>query len=300
MAVYQFDTEHAAKWGVNESIFLHNLIHWLRKNKAEGRNFQVGEDGIGRYWTYSTTRALAALYPFWKAHQVRYVIDSLKKQEVIVTGHFAQDAFDRTLWFALIDESLLQLSDLPLLPEEGEAMDDNRKAVRFAKFRKSKGETSHPDLTKSANPSADSRTSYKETNNNIAYSNTTLETLNVLGEPDVYKKLIMDAVWEVEQITGDVNSRERYVQLREICVDRNAGDAWAAALRSTQRRQKRDDLAVLDRPGAWFDSAVVRELDKRGIPVPTKAEKADAPDIRGLIGASLGLSENSSPRPGCA
>ena len=300
MAVYQFDTDHAARWGVNESIFLHNLIHWLRKNKAEGRNFQVGEDGIGRYWTYSTTRALAALYPFWKAHQVRYVIDSLKKQEVIVTGHFAQDAFDRTLWFALIDESLLQLSDLPLLPEEGEAMDDNRKAVRFAKFRKSKGETSHPDLTKSANPSADSRTSSKETNNNIAYSNTTLETLNVLGEPDVYKKLIMDAVWEVEQITGDVNSRERYVQLREICVDRNAGDAWAAALRSTQRRQKRDDLAVLDRPGAWFDSAVVRELDKRGIPDPTKAEKAEAPDIRGLIGASLGLSENSSPRPGCA
>jgi hypothetical protein len=80
VAVYQFDTEHAAKWGVNESIFLHNLIHWLRKNKAEGRNYQTGDDGVGRYWTYSTTKALAALYPFWKAHQVRYVIDSLKSR----------------------------------------------------------------------------------------------------------------------------------------------------------------------------------------------------------------------------
>ena len=111
-------------------------------------------------------------------------------------------------------------------------------------------------------------------------------TLNVLGA-DAYSKLVLDAVVQIEGITGDKNSRPRYVQLREICVENNCGDAWGAALRSTQRRQRRDDLPVLDRPGAWFDKAMIRELDKRGIAVPTRAEKAEAPAIGGMIAASL-------------
>ena len=110
--------------------------------------------------------------------------------------------------------------------------------------------------------------------------------MNVLGG-DVYNKLVLEAVTQIEGITKDTGSRVRYVQLREICVENNCGDAWGAALRCTQRRQRREDLAPLDRPGAWFDSALVRELDKRGIAVPTKAEKAEAPAIGGMIAASL-------------
>ena len=116
-------------------------------------------------------------------------------------------------------------------------------------------------------------------------------TRNVPGA-DVYDKLVLDAVAQIEAVTEDRSSHARYVQLREICIGNNCGDAWAAALRSTQKRQRREDLTLLDRPGAWFDRALIRELDKRGIAVPTKAEKAEAPGIRDLIGASLGAAGN--------
>jgi hypothetical protein len=147
VATYQFDVEHAARWGVNEAIFLHNLLFWLRKNKAEGRHHHDG-----RTWTFSTTAALAQLYPFWKPHQVRYVIDSLKRQEVILTGHYGADRFDRTLWFAVADEGLLELHDLP---PTGNSVTNNPEA-RFAKFRKSRREKSHIEAPKSATPNKES------------------------------------------------------------------------------------------------------------------------------------------------
>ena len=31
---YSFNIEHAKEYGVEEAIFLKNLIHWIRKNKA--------------------------------------------------------------------------------------------------------------------------------------------------------------------------------------------------------------------------------------------------------------------------
>lgn len=143
-----------------------------------------------------------------------------------------------------------------------------------------------PDLPGGKRPTITKSSS--KTSPDITFSS----TLNVGGA--AYKKLILDPVIQVERITSDSESRHRYVQLREICLQNSVDDAWVAALRSTQSRMRRDDQEPLERPGAWFDKALVRELDKRGIAVPTKAEKAEAPCIRGMIGASLGLVENDA------
>ena len=152
----------------------------------------------------------------------------------------------------------------------------------------------------------------------VIYNNVDSETLNVtlaldtkpgqgakpgeltfnVSDGDAYRQLVLEPLQAVETLTRDRHSRARLVQLREICLSHNKPDAWDAAVRSTTRRMGRKDLAALERPGAWFDSAVVRELDKRGIAVPTKAEKAEAPDIRGLIGASLGLSDSLAENAG--
>ncbi|RYZ81875.1 MAG: hypothetical protein EOP06_22705, partial [Proteobacteria bacterium] len=187
MASYSFDVDHAEKWGLNEAVFLHNLIHWLRLNKAERRNVQAGSDGITRVWSYNTMEAIAQLYPFWKTHQVRYVIDSLKNQEVIVTDKLSREKFDRTTWFALVDESLLQLPDAS--PELDRPAGDGPDP-RFEKFRKSKGDNSQKgegnpqnDLRKSANGDEDIRKSLlgsdvHPTTVQTAYIKPT-ETLNV-------------------------------------------------------------------------------------------------------------------------
>lgn len=99
---YRFDVDHARKWGVDEAIMLHNLIFWLRKNKAKGKNFHDGH-----YWTYNTYEKWAKVLPFWTANQIKRIVSSLTTQGVILTSNHNKMKYDRTLWYALTDEKLL-------------------------------------------------------------------------------------------------------------------------------------------------------------------------------------------------
>ena len=95
---YQFDTDIAALYGVDESIMIANLQFWIRKNEANGKHFHEG-----RYWTYNSIEAFTKLFPFWTARQVRRVLKSLEDKDVIVTGNYNTSAYDRTTWYAFSD-----------------------------------------------------------------------------------------------------------------------------------------------------------------------------------------------------
>ena len=102
---YLFDAEIAALYGVDEAIMIYNLSYWIRKNQANKKHFYEG-----RYWTYNTAEAFAKLFPFWSAGQIRRILNSLEKKDVIVTGNFNPSAYDRTTWYAFSD-SFLKLVD---------------------------------------------------------------------------------------------------------------------------------------------------------------------------------------------
>ena len=302
MAFYSFEVEHAERWGVNEAIFLHNLIHWLRLNKAERRNIQAGKDGVTRVWSYNTMEAISLLYPFWKTHQVRYVIDSLRSQGVIVTDKLSTEKFDRTLWFAVADESLLHLPEG--IPEPGSKGSEGGD-TRFEKFRKSKGENpqiererSQTDLRKSANGDANNRKSLLGSDRKHTNIKQQMETLNVEGgDVDIKNIELPDtddstfqAVQAVVDRFDDKKSRLRFKQLRLICRDNNRIGLWQDALRSTEKRMRSGEI---HRPGAYFCAALVRQLEEVGIIVPT-GTVAEREEIQGLIAASLG----GPPPPG--
>lgn len=98
---YQFDTDIAALYGVDESIMIANLQYWIRKNEANGKHFHEG-----RYWTYNSLDAFTKLFPFWSARQIRRVLKSLEDKGVIVTGNYNTSAYDRTTWYAFGDSFL--------------------------------------------------------------------------------------------------------------------------------------------------------------------------------------------------
>ena len=98
---YQFDTDIAALYGVDEAIVIANLQFWIRKNEANGKHFHEG-----RFWTYNSIEAFTKLFPFWTARQVRRVLKSLEEKGVIVTGNFNTSAYDRTTWYAFGDSFL--------------------------------------------------------------------------------------------------------------------------------------------------------------------------------------------------
>lgn len=114
-------------------------------------------------------------------------------------------------------------------------------------------------------------------------------------EENAYRQLMEKAVREAIAVTGDMASSARWSQLMEICLRHNVVDAWTEALYSTRMAGTRPNRPA--NLGAYLNRTLVRELDKRGIAVPTKAEKAEAPDIRNLIGASLGM-PGKSGQPG--
>lgn len=96
--VYQFDTDIAKEYGLDEAVMIYNFQYWIAKNEANRKHFYEG-----RYWTYNSADAFSKLFPFWSAHQVRRILKSLQEKDVLITGNFNPSAYDRTMWYAFSD-----------------------------------------------------------------------------------------------------------------------------------------------------------------------------------------------------
>ena len=104
---HSFDVGAAERYGVDEAIILRALVFWIKKNKSNGRHqHEVEVEGkkVTRTWTYNSAAAWSKIFPYWTQWQVERILLSLKKQGVVLTGHFAEESFDRSLWYALVDE----------------------------------------------------------------------------------------------------------------------------------------------------------------------------------------------------
>lgn len=111
-AFFIVSSDLADKYGVEESIFLTNMIYWIKHNKADNINFHEG-----RTWTYNSFEAYSKFFTYWTLNQIRRIIKSLKDQNAIVTGEYNKMAGDRTAWYALADESMIYYDDIKLEPK---------------------------------------------------------------------------------------------------------------------------------------------------------------------------------------
>ena len=109
---HSFDVDLAAKYGVHEAILIHHFQHWIRFNKNTNRNFKDG-----KWWSYQTLSDMAAHFPYFTVEDLRGILEYLctgkgrksKKSEldfapVLVKGNFNKAGFDRTTWYAFVDE----------------------------------------------------------------------------------------------------------------------------------------------------------------------------------------------------
>ena len=96
---HYFNTEIAKEVGVNAAVILENIAHWVLKNKANDKNLYDGH-----YWTYNSNAAMAELFPYMNARQVRTALDSLRKNGMVLTGNYNKSSYDRTLWYTVSDD----------------------------------------------------------------------------------------------------------------------------------------------------------------------------------------------------
>lgn len=91
----------AERYGTDAAVFLHNIVYWTLKNKAEGKHFHEG-----RYWMQASLKGLAALYPLWSAPQIKRIIAKLRENGALLVGNFSEDRMVRTNWYSPSDEIL--------------------------------------------------------------------------------------------------------------------------------------------------------------------------------------------------
>lgn len=91
----------AEKYGVNAAIFLRDIFHWCETNRNNGENFHEG-----RWWTYQTMKGLCLRHTYWTKNQMEHIIRTCREKGALLSGHFGENQFDRTCWYALTDEAL--------------------------------------------------------------------------------------------------------------------------------------------------------------------------------------------------
>jgi hypothetical protein len=97
--------EDAMAYGVYEAIMLYHIRWWMKTNKENGVNIFPDKNGVLRYWTYNTRKAMMKWFPYWSESQIRRIHESLVQQGVILVGRFNKNPFDTTNWYTLNDDS---------------------------------------------------------------------------------------------------------------------------------------------------------------------------------------------------
>jgi hypothetical protein len=121
----EFNERIAVIYGVEEAVMIHNLWWWVKTNRANNRHcFE------GKFWTYNSIDAFAALFKFWSVRQVRRIIESCAKKGAIEIGNFNSSGYNRTNWYTVSAEiEAVYVSENLHLPKSTNAFVETDKSI---------------------------------------------------------------------------------------------------------------------------------------------------------------------------
>lgn len=96
---HTFNIYIAKELGINASIILTNMLFWLEKNEANQSNYHEE-----KYWTYNSIKAYGEIFPYLSERQIRYTLDKLEEDGIVLTGNFNKANFDKTKWYTVSDK----------------------------------------------------------------------------------------------------------------------------------------------------------------------------------------------------
>ena len=135
--LYSFNTLYAQRYGVGESILLHNFQYWIRYNRGNEKNFHDGN-----WWTFNSVKSFSEMFPFWSNDKIRRLIKSLINQNVLLTGNYNKKGYDRTIWYAINPDLHAEMEINPLNPKGINILQDCKMDV--AEVPNAFGETAEP------------------------------------------------------------------------------------------------------------------------------------------------------------
>lgn len=101
---HTFNVGIAIDHGVEAAILIENLAFWIAKNKANNKNFFDGH-----YWTYNSAKAFSKLFPYLSNFKIQRLLVQLEAKGIIKSANYNKVNYDRTKWYAIVDESIIQI-----------------------------------------------------------------------------------------------------------------------------------------------------------------------------------------------
>lgn len=104
---HSFNIEVAKKVGTDCAILIENMAFWIIKNNANKKHLYDGY-----CWTYNSEKAFTELFPYWTRRQIQRILNNLEEKGIIKVGNYNKIGFDRTKWYTIIDNEILQIYNL--------------------------------------------------------------------------------------------------------------------------------------------------------------------------------------------
>ena len=104
----------AVKFGLNEAIIIQQIHYWLKEyekydNSPLGLHLNKPHTQIGRIWVFNTLEQWQVNFPFWAFETVKFYITKLTRMGIIMKDNFNKSKADRTLWYTLDYNRLIEL-----------------------------------------------------------------------------------------------------------------------------------------------------------------------------------------------
>ena len=97
-----FNEDIAVRCGLREAVLATHLWDTLWKDEESVYRF-------GRLWTRISQQMLAARLPFLTRDMVQVSLARLREDGIIKVGHFSDDRFDHTNWYAFTDVGMAMM-----------------------------------------------------------------------------------------------------------------------------------------------------------------------------------------------
>lgn len=97
----RFNSILAKQFGVFGALIIGHFQFWIKLNKNKGSNHKEN-----RTWTYQTQKSIQEQFSYWGLETVKYTIEKLVKDGVLIRKNFNKKKFDKTWWYAFADEEL--------------------------------------------------------------------------------------------------------------------------------------------------------------------------------------------------
>jgi hypothetical protein len=93
------------RYGAEESIVLHHLTFWVNINEEANKNFYDGH-----FWTYQTAEHISSVLHFFNKQKIWRILSKLEKLGAIKKGNYNKKGYDRTVWYTVLDEEILNIN----------------------------------------------------------------------------------------------------------------------------------------------------------------------------------------------